>query len=188
MNSPATIPYLGLTRAGTDGEDVDQALRPSRPPKPATSAWSAGSDPKARSTEQESRTGSYGAGLTRHLSRAGITMVEVDRANRRSGPTPSGSGSGSVPLPAPPTSARTSNESGTFPVTSGNSFPPSQLVGHQALPIGRHSPWPNQPGTLPHGKPFRTGVRMLASTHAFSQFGRAFRALTELSYEQSWPV
>lgn len=32
-------------------------------------------------------TGSYGAGLTRHLAKAGVTVLEVDRPDR-SGPSP----------------------------------------------------------------------------------------------------
>ena len=59
-------------------------VREFRPPRPATPACWAGSAGSGRCawTGIEG-TGSYGAGLTRHVTAAGVRVVEVDRSDRQ---------------------------------------------------------------------------------------------------------
>src|SRR5207245_51665 len=56
--------------------------RVSRPRPPATPAFLLGCGSSARLVGIEG-TGSYGAGLARHLAAAGVRVVEVDRSDRQ---------------------------------------------------------------------------------------------------------
>ena len=56
----------------------------SRPPRPATPAcWAGWADSGPSCLVGIEGTGSYGAGLARHVTAAGIRVVEVDRSDRQ---------------------------------------------------------------------------------------------------------
>ena len=59
------------------------ACRSSRPPRPDTGPYWAGWAGPGPSAWPIEGTGSYGAGLARHITRAGVRVVEVNRSDRQ---------------------------------------------------------------------------------------------------------